>query len=240
MNADILAFGAHPDDVELTVGGTILAMQTKGRSCAIVDMTRGEMGTRGTPRIREQEAKEAASRLGVVERENLGLPDGQVALNHDSRDAVIRVLRKYQPTVVLAPMERDLHPDHAWTGKIITEAAFLSGLNKWETGQAPHRPRTILRYTSHNTETVDLVVDITSHFAQKKHSCLAYKSQFHDPESDEPKTYISGSNFWDWWEGRASFFGNRIGVKYGEGFIHEGPIPVNDLVDQFADFGYYP
>ena len=141
MRQDVLAFGAHPDDVELTIGGTVLSLLNQGYGVGIVDMTRGEMGTRGTPEVRATEAAEAARRLGVSVRRNLGLPDGNVVLNQASRDAVIRVLREYRPSVVLAPIDRDLHPDHAWTGRIVREAAFLAGLVRWDTAQAPHRPR---------------------------------------------------------------------------------------------------
>ncbi len=240
MRQDVLAFGAHPDDVELTIGGTVLSLLNQGYGVGIVDMTRGEMGTRGTPEVRATEAAEAARRLGVSVRRNLGLPDGNVVLNQASRDAVIRVLREYRPSVVLAPIDRDLHPDHAWTGRIVREAAFLAGLVRWDTGQAPHRPRTVLGYVTHTTEDPDLVVDVSAFMRQKKEACLAYESQFHDPDSEAPATYISSAGFWDWWEARARSFGHRIGVEFGEGFVHDGPIPLADPVKQFMDFGYYP
>jgi len=240
MTVDVLAFGAHPDDVELTVGGTLLALKAQGRSVGIVDMTRGEMGTRGSPETRALEAAAAADRLGIDVRENLELPDGRVLLDDASRGKVIRVLRDLRPRLVLAPIESDLHPDHGWTGRIVREAAFLAGLRKWETDQEPHRPRTVLGYFSHTTQEPDLVVDITPFFERKKMACLAYASQFHDPESAEPSTYISSQGFWDWWEARARHFGHRIGVTFGEGLVHDGPIPVQDLLGQFEGFGYYP
>lgn len=240
MTLDVLAFGAHPDDVELTVGGTVLSLISQGYSVGIVDMTRGEMGTRGTQETRAREATEAARRLGVATRRNLGLPDGRITLDETSREEVIRVLREFRPTLVLSPIESDLHPDHGWTGRIVKEASFLAGLKRWETGQPPHRPKTVLGYFSHTTVEPNTVVDITPFFQQKKEVCLAYESQFHDPESSEPETYISSAGFWDWWEARARGFGHRIGVTYGEGFVHDGPIPLKDPVKQFVDFGYYP
>ena len=240
MTMDVLAFGAHPDDVELTVGGTVLALRAQGYSVGIVDLTGGEMGTRGTPELRAREAAEAARRLGVEERRNLGLPDGRLTLDETSRSEVIRVLREFRPTLVLAPIESDLHPDHGWTGRIVREASFLAGLERWDTGQAAHRPRTVLGYFSHTTVEPDLVIDITPFFEQKKEACLAYASQFHNPASDEAPTYISSEGFWDWWEARARSFGHRIGATFGEGFVHEGPIPIRDPVKQFVEFGYYP
>ena len=240
MKLDVLAFGALPDDVELTVGGTLLSLKAQGYSVGIVDMTRGELGTRGTPELREREAAEAARLLGVDVRRNLGLPDGRVTLDEKSREETIRIIREFRPGLVIAPIEVDLHPDHKWTGRIVREASFLSGLAKLETGQPPHRPRTIIGYLSHTTVEADLVVDITPFFERKKAACLAYASQFHDPESTEPETYISGDRFWDWWEARARTYGHSIGASFGEGFVHEGPVPVADPVKQFADFGYYP
>jgi bacillithiol biosynthesis deacetylase BshB1 len=237
---DVLAFGAHPDDVELTVGGTLLVLKEQGYRTGIVDMTRGEMATRGTPEIRAAESDTAGKLLGATLRRNLELPDGRVTLNEESRRKVIEVLRDHRPTIVLAPVEEDLHPDHLWTGRIVREACFISGLLRWDTGQAPHRPRTVLGYASHTVFEPSMVVDISPHFERKKEACLAYRSQFYDPDSEEPATYISSERFWDWWEARARHFGHRIGATFGEPFHHQGPIPVRDVVSQFLDFGYYP
>ncbi len=238
--ADVLAFGAHPDDVELGVGGTILGMIARGRSVVIVDCTRGELGTRGTPEIREREAREAARLLGVETRVNLELPDGGVLLNDDSRRRVVEVIRRFKPTIVLAPRTDDLHPDHAHAARIIHDAAFLSGIRKWNASGAAHRPRAVLEYASHTQFPPSFVVDITPHFARKKEACLAYRSQFFDPASTEPATYISSSRFWDWWEGRARHYGNMVGAGFGEPFHVATPLRVEDPVAQFEDFGYYP
>jgi bacillithiol biosynthesis deacetylase BshB1 len=215
-------------------------MRALGYRCGIVDMTRGEMSTRGDPETRAREAAEAARRLGIEVRVNLGLPDGRVLLDDASRAATIRVIRQFRPAVLLAPIESDLHPDHSWTGRIVKEAAFLAGIARWDTGQPAFRPRTVLGCLSHTLQDPSLVVDITPFFQAKKEACLAYRSQFHDPQSNEPATYISRPEFWDWWEARARHYGHRIGVVFGEPFVHDGPIPVPDPVAQFRGFGYYP
>lgn len=240
MQVDVLAVGAHPDDVELTVGGTLLALGGLGYSTAIVDMTRGEMGTRGTPEARAAEAAEAARILGVADRMCLELGDGRVSLDEESRRRMVEAIRKYRPVIVLAPLEKDLHPDHAWTGRIVAEASFLAGLRRFEAAGEPFRPRTVLRYATHTIAEPSLVVDVSATFDEKRRACLAYKSQFHDPASKEPETYISSRGFWAWWEARARSYGNRIGAEFGEGLVHDGPLPVSDPVKLFRDFGYYP
>jgi LmbE family N-acetylglucosaminyl deacetylase len=142
--------------------------------------------------------------------------------------------------IVIAPRPDDLHPDHAHASVLVREAAFLAGVARFGGGGAPHRPRAVLEYASHTMFPPSFVVDVSDHFAAKKHAALAYKSQFHDPGSKDPATYISSSGFWDWWEGRARHFGNLVGAKYGEPFFVEGPLLVRDPVAQFLDFGYYP
>lgn len=238
--ADVIAFGGHPDDVELGVGGTILLLRSLGHEVAIVDLTRGELGTRGTPEIRAEEAAEASRRLGVAQRINLGLPDGHLRATDDARKKVVEVIRRLRPVVVMAPRPDDLHPDHAHASVLVREASFLAGVAKFGGGGPAHRPRAMLQYASHTMFTPSFVVDVSGHFAAKKHAALAYKSQFHDPASKDAATYISSSGFWDWWEGRARHFGNLVGAKHGEPFFVEGPLLVRDPVAQFLDFGYYP
>jgi bacillithiol biosynthesis deacetylase BshB1 len=238
--AHVLAFGGHPDDVELAVGGTILVLRGKGYEVAIVDCTRGELGTRGTAEVRATEAQEAARRLGVARRINLGLPDGSLRATDEARAKVVEVIRRLKPVIVLAPRPDDLHPDHAHAAVLVREAAFLAGVAKYGGGGSPHRPRAVLQYASHTMFTPSLVVDISEHFEKKKQAALAYKSQFFDPASKEPATYLASSGFWDWWEGRARHFGNLVGAKYGEPFLVEAPVLVKDPVAQFLDFGYYP
>lgn len=236
---DILAIGAHPDDVELTVGGTLLRARANGHSFAIADMSAGEAGTRGSREIRAREAAEAAQILGAVGRECLDLPDGAILLTEATRLAVVQCIRRWRPAIVIAPDDADLHPDHAWTGRIVREAAFLAGVAKIGSG-APHRPRAVLGCFSHTVREPSFVVDISEHYETKRRACLAYASQFHNPASTEPGTFIARPEFWGWWEGRARAFGQRIGAVYGEAFVHQGPLRVDDLVAQFADYGYYP
>lgn len=236
---DILAFGAHPDDVELSVGGTLLAARARGQSVVIVDLTRGEKGTRGDAVIRAREAAAAAMLLDVREREQLDLPDCGVLLNEESRLRVIASIRRWRPRIVIAPDEEDLHPDHAATGRLVREAAFLAGVGKLGSG-APHRPRGTLSVFMHQLREPDFIVDISAHFARKREACLAYKSQFHDPASTEPETYIARPEFFTWWEARARTFGHAIGAEFGEGFLHKGPLRIDDPVALFAHPGRYP
>jgi len=237
---DILAFGAHPDDIELAVGGTLALMKARGYAVGACDATRGELGTRGTAEKRAVECAEASKILGLDVRVNLGLPDGSVFDGPESRAAAIDVIRKYRPTVVLAPRADDLHPDHARLSTIVTEAAFLAGVSKHTPGLPPHRPRAVWEYASHTTFDPTFVVDVASVFETKRAAALAYKSQFHDPSSTEPATYISRPEFWAWWEGRARHYGNMIGAAYGEAFFVKGPMRLDDPVAVFKDSGYYP
>jgi bacillithiol biosynthesis deacetylase BshB1 len=237
---DVLALGPHPDDVELAVGGTLLAHRRRGRSVAIVDCTRGELGTRGSPEIRATEAAEAARLLGVVYRGNLGLPDGSLFNADESRRRLVRALRTLRPVVLLAPHDEDLHPDHEQAGSLARDAVFLAGVAKYEPGLPAHRVRAVLHYPSHRQFVPSFVVDITSEFAAKRAACLAYRSQFHDPRSNDAATYLSRPQFWDWWEGRARYYGQLIGAEYGEPFLHHGPLKVDDVVAAFENYGYYP
>jgi bacillithiol biosynthesis deacetylase BshB1 len=238
--ADVVAFGAHPDDVELTVGGTVLSLRAAGHAVVIVDCTRGELGTRGSAEIRAVEAQEAARRLKVDRRINLGLPDGHLRATDEARKKVVDVIRDLRPVIVLAPRPDDLHPDHAHLSTLVKECAFLAGIARYGAGGKAHRPRAVLQYASHTLFSPSFVVDISAHFEAKKHAALAYKSQFFDAASKEAPTYISSPGFWDWWEGRARHYGNLVGAKYGEPFVVDGPMLVKDAVEQFRDFGYYP
>jgi bacillithiol biosynthesis deacetylase BshB1 len=239
QDTDILAFGAHPDDVELTMGGLLLAARARGQSVVIVDLTRGEKGTRGDAATRAKEASEAARILGVQEREQLALPDCGVLLTEEARLRVMESMRRWRPRIVLAPDEEDLHPDHAWTGRLVREAAFLAGVGKLGQGGA-HRPRAVLTACMHHLREPSFIVDISAHFQRKKEACLAYRSQFHNPASTEPETYIARPEFFVWWEARARTLGHTIGVQFGEGYMHRGPLRVDDPVQLFAHPGRYP
>jgi bacillithiol biosynthesis deacetylase BshB1 len=235
MKVDILAIGVHPDDVELSCSGTLAKEIRDGKKVAIVDLTRGELGTRGTAETRDQEAQEAARILGVHARENLGMRDGFFVNDEAHQKQIIRIIRKYQPSIILANILHDRHPDHGRAGQLVRDAAFLSGLSKVETfdesgsPQARWRPAYVLHYIQDNYYDPDLVVDITDVFELRMASIQAYKTQFLAQDNDGPKTYISSPEFFDSIIGRCRLMGKRIGVKYAEGYVTEKKIGVANL-----------
>lgn len=228
---DILAFAAHPDDVELSCAGTLMAQKKKGHKIGIVDLTRGELGTRGTAETRDQEAKDSAAILGLDVRENLDLGDGFFEESKEHLIAIIGAIRKYKPNILLANAIRDRHPDHARAAKLVERAAFLSGLVKIkdEHNQEPHRPKIILNYIQDRWIEPDIVVDITAHYTRKIEAIKAFKTQFFDPKSSEPETPISASNFFDYLEGRAREFGRFAQTDFAEGFTKSKALPIDDL-----------
>lgn len=237
MKLDLLAIGVHPDDVELGCSGTILKEIAAGRKVGILDLTQGELGTRGTVETRYEEAANAAMILGVSVRENLKLRDGFFVNDEDSKLKLISVIRKYQPAVIIGNIRHDRHPDHGRAGQLIREAAFLSGLAKIETKneqgeiQAKWRPAYVLEYIQDFYHEPDFMVDITDVFEQRMRSVMAYGTQFHHAKasSNEPQTYISTPEFLEAIIARARDFGKRIGVKYAEGFLSEKKIGIRDL-----------
>ncbi|MCG9879141.1 MAG: bacillithiol biosynthesis deacetylase BshB1 [Bacteroidia bacterium] len=238
MKVDILVFAAHPDDAELSCSGTILAHKALGKSVALVDLTKGELGTRGNAELRMQEAAEASKILGIDYRENLGFRDGFFVKNEELELKIIQAIRKYQPEIVLANALSDRHIDHGRAADLVHDSCFLSGLTKIHTEynsvpQKAWRPKKVYHYIQDQLSHPDIVFDISDFFDQKMESILAFKSQFFDPNSDEPNTPISGPDFLDFIKGRAVEFGRRIGVKYGEGFqIRGGSIGSNNLLQQ--------
>ena len=237
MQIDILAFGAHPDDVELSASGIILHQIKLGYSVGIIDLTRGELGTRGTPEIREQEAQKAAAILGVQARENLGLKDGFFANEEANQIEVVKIIRKYKPEIIIAGAKADRHPDHGRGGALVADAAFLSGLQKIETTlegepQEAWRPEVIYHYVQYHHYRPDFVVDVTPYMEKKIASIKAYSSQFHDPNNtDEPETIISTDHFFESIYARARDFGREIQVPFAEGFLVNRAIGVKDLFD---------
>ena len=235
MKLAVLAFGAHPDDVEMSCGGTLAKLVSEGRKVGIIDLTRGELGSRGTPEIRDIEAINAAKILGVEVRENLRFRDGFFVEDEAHLYKVIEMIRKYQPEIVLCNAILDRHPDHGRGAKLVRNALFLSGLIKIETffegkKQAAWRPKQFFHYIQDHNLVPDFVIDISDFYAQKMASVAAHKSQFYDPHSTEPATYISTPEFWDFFNTRAHNTGHIIGVKYGEGFMAETPLKVGDLM----------
>ncbi len=236
MKLDILAFGAHPDDVELGAGATVAKEISKGKKVGIIDLTRGELGTRGTPEIRDAEAAKAAKILGVSARENLGFADGFFVNDKAHQLEIIRKIRKYRPEIVLCNAIDDRHIDHGKGSKLVSEACFLSGLVKIatkekDTGdvQRPWRPKVVYHYIQWKNITPDFVVDVSGFIVQKTEAILAYSSQFFDPDSDEPETPISSKNFIDSVNYRARDLGRLIGVDYAEGFNVERFVAVDSL-----------
>ena len=227
----VVAFGAHPDDVELSAGGTLAKLASQGKRCAVVDLTRGELGTRGSADLRDAEAAKAAEVLGLVHRENLGLADGFFQQDEDSLRAVISAIRRLRPNVVLANALADRHPDHGRGAELVARAAFLAGLVKVETGEEPWRPRAVYHYIQDYDRTPDVVMDITGHLDTKMAAIAAYASQFHDPNSTEPETPISSKAFLDYVRGRAASFGRPVGFEAGEGFEVRRPIGTESLLD---------
>lgn len=235
MKVDLLAFGPHPDDVELFAGGTLHKMKLLRHTTVIVDLTRGELSTRGSVTAREQEARAAAKILGVHTRENLGIPDGNVENAQPNRTKIITALRKYRPTIVLAPHPVARHPDHARASELIRDASFLADLSKIDTGQDKFMPAKILYYYEHVFASVpDMVIDITESFGEKMRAVRAYRSQFYHPKQRGRQTYLSRKEYLEELEARARFFGSLIRAKYGEAFSVQLPLPVRDPVTMWS------
>ena len=224
MKLDILAFGAHPDDVELSCSGTILKNIALGKKVGIIDLTRGELGTRGTPAIREKEAKHAAKILGVEFRENLKMADGFFQNDKKNQLKIIQKIRQYRPDVVLANSVEDRHPDHGRAAKLIADACFLSGLVKIKTkiprsgGGGAWRPKAVYHYIQYRRHKADFAIDITPFMEKKMQAIKAFGSQFYNPGSKEPDTLISHPKFFDYVRSREAEYGKLIGVDYAEGF----------------------
>ena len=237
MKLDILVLAAHPDDAELGCGGTIARHTRRGHKVGIIDFTRGELGTRGTPETRLREAAESAKILGVSMRENLDLKDGFFQNDAQSQLTVIRAIRKYQPRIILANAVYDRHIDHGKGANLAYDASFLSGLIKVETRddngniQKPWRPDAVYHYVQSQFIKPDFVVDISSEWEIKMKAIKAFASQFFNPDSKEPETYISTPGFLKMLEARAVEYGHAIGVTYGEGFTAHRFIGVDNLFD---------
>jgi bacillithiol biosynthesis deacetylase BshB1 len=236
MKVDILAIGVHPDDVELSCSGTLLKAVQAGKKTAILDLTRGEMGTRGTPELRKIEATNAGEILGVSDRIILDMGDGLFAHNNENMLEIVQHIRYYQPDIVLANAENDRHPDHGRAGKLITDACFYAGLKKIETEwngekQKAHRPKNVYHYIQDYYTEPHLIVDVSAVWDEKIKSILAYSSQFYNPNSNEAETPISSKSFLDFINGRGTQFGRLINSNYGEGFTMARPAGVQQIFD---------
>ncbi len=238
MKLDILALAAHPDDTELGCSGTIAAHVAAGKRVGIVDFTRGELGTRGTPALREQEAEASRKLLGVIVRENLGFADGFFTNDRGHQLEVVRMIRRYRPDVVLANAIQDRHPDHSRGAELAQDACFVAGLRKVETSwdgepQEAWRPARVYHYIQAHAIVPDFVVDISEHWETKMKAIRSFASQFEQESSEEPETYLTTPIFLQFIEARAKELGHSIGVAYGEGFTAAQPLGVRYLEDIF-------
>lgn len=226
MKLDILIFAAHPDDAELSMGGTISSLTSRGFKIGIIDMTAGELGTRGSKKIRAQESKLAAEILKITVRENLKIKDGSIYESDFTRKKVVEKIRKYKPEFIFAPYFNDRHPDHISASKIVKSAMFFAGVAKVKTfdkknEQKHFRPKKLFYYMQSYPFEPTFVIDISEHFETKMKSVFAYKTQFYNPESKEPTTFISDPKFVKYLEARSRFYGFQIGKEYGEAFYCE-------------------
>ena len=237
MKADILAFGAHPDDTELSCSGTLAKLVQQGKRVTVIDLTRGEMGSRGTTELRKKEAQKAADILGLQSRENLGLPDTEIENIRNYQLPIIEMVRHYRPDICIIPSPSDRHPDHGDATALLIDAIFYSGLVKIETRdgngdlQDPHRPFHVIHYMQDQPFDPDFVMDISDTMDIKEKAILAFSSQFNvENPGDEPETYISDPSFFDSLRARASHFGHLAGFRYGEGFLYSRkPFPVQNF-----------
>lgn len=232
MKTDVIIFGAHPDDAELAMGGTIAKLTSNGLKVGLIDLTQGEMGTRGDLITRFNEATDAASILKTSFRENLKLEDGNIELTRENSFKAITVIRKYKPKIIFAPYFKDRHPDHIKASKLIKEAIFYSGLSKLKlpgngNDKEAYRPEKLFYYMQTYTFEPSFIIDIDDYFESKMKAIKAFKTQFYDPKSSEPETFISRPEFLNFIESRAMFYGFKIGKKYGEAFFCDEEIELD-------------
>ncbi len=241
MKLDVLVFAAHPDDPELAMGGSIVKLTKNGIKVGIVDLTRGELGTRGNADIRKTEAAKAAKVLGLSARENLSIPDGNVEESVENELKIVVTLRKYRPTIIFAPYYNDRHPDHINTSRLVKRSMFASGLAKLESfengkAQEPFRPAKLYYYMQTYTFDPSFIVDISDVYEAKMEAVKSYGTQFYNPQLNEPETFISSRNFMSNIEARAKFYGFKIGKSFGEPFFSEEDVEL-DLVGMIKELG---
>jgi bacillithiol biosynthesis deacetylase BshB1 len=231
---DAIFFDAHPDDIELSCGGTIVNFAARGLCVGIVDLTSGEMGTRGTPQTRKREAAASAKILGAAFREQLDFGDGGLRTGRAEELQIIEVVRKYRPSVVFAPWPDERHPDHARAGRLITEASFYAGLRALEAGGKAHRPQVTIYYMQNYVLPPSFVVDVAKSWKTKMRAVAAFKSQFYNPKSKEPETFIAKKSFLDMIEARGRHFGALIGAEYGEAYVTKQPPKIDDVIAAYG------
>lgn len=234
---DVMAFGAHPDDIEIGCGGTLLKLASLGHSFVLVDLARGEMATRGSVEEREREAMKAAGILGASARENLELSDASLEVNSESKKRVVEVVRRYRPGLVLVPYYRDRHPDHYHTSELVYEGLFMAGLERFDTGQDSYRPPRILYFMQWQEFRPTFIVDITGEYERKMQAIYAYSSQFSPDDNYYKQTKLTTREY-NWSiTSRMAYYGSLIGKKYGEGFLVRGQLEIeNPLNLIFSSF----
>jgi bacillithiol biosynthesis deacetylase BshB1 len=236
MPVDVLAISAHPDDVELTCGGTLVQLKARGYRFGIVDLTRGEMGTRGTPEIRAAEAQRAAEILGAQFRQTLDLGDGGLRKDREQELLVIDVIRREKPRLILAPYPDDRHPDHRRAGQLVTDASYYAGTRKLEREHPAHRPQQTIYFSTFDVQPPHFLVDVTAVIETRRAAMRAFESQFHKPGSSEPQTMLAQKSFLESLDARARVFGAMIGVEFAEGFLSRHPPRIDDLPRAFEGF----
>jgi bacillithiol biosynthesis deacetylase BshB1 len=236
LKADLLVFSAHPDDAELACGGTLAKMVAEGKKVVVADLTQGEMGTRGSPESRKAEAAESAQILGLADRIQLYLPDTEFSTSRKDQLPLIQTIRRFRPEIVFCNAPQDRHPDHGRSAKLESDACFYAGLAKIETSwdgqiQAAWRPKLVFHYIQDKWIKPDFVIDISGYWEKKVNAIKAFKTQFYDPNSTEPETYISTQVFWDFLEARAREMGHLIEVSHGEGFVAGRSLGLSSVFD---------
>ncbi len=231
---DVLCMMAHPDDAEILCGGTLIKLVDQGYRVGIVDFSKGEMGTRGTPEQRAEEAKCAAGIMGIDVRVNLEFPDAHIENTVENRRAVVRTIREYSPHIIITHDGNNRNPDHTHTSFLVKEAAFTAGLKKYDTGQDPHRPNKILYCIEYFEISPTFHVNITEQFERKMQAISCYRSQTYDPKNNETPTYIASDKFLQEMEGRFKYYGSKIHADYGEVFRMDSPVEIEDIVSEVA------
>lgn len=236
-DVDIMAFGGHPDDVEIGCGGTLIKLSDAGYSVVIVDMARGELGTRGTVDTRDQEAKASAKIIGAMARENLGLEDGNIYVSNESKRKVVEVIREYRPRLALLPYHEDRHPDHYHASQLAYEGIFLAGLSRYDTGQGSYRPPRVAYYAGWYEFDPTFIVDITVQFERKMAAIYAFSTQFQPGDTYYQQAGLTSRNYDKVIVSRMTHWGSAVGVEYGEGFLIRGVMRVENPLDvEFSSF----
>ncbi len=240
-SCDVMAFSAHPDDVELMCAGTLIKLARQGYKTGVVSLSAGEMGSRGTPELRQKENQQAAEIMGLSVNHILDMPDGNIENNKNNQLKIIREIRQYHPKIVLAPYWETRHPDHGNCSLLVRQAAFISGLKQIDTGQPHYRPTKVIYYMELYDFNPSFIVDVSETFEDKIKAIRAYASQFHNPEKEydsSEATYISTPEFLRSIIARGEYWGNKIGANYGEPFLVREPMKLNDPVAHFSDYTF--